>query len=189
LRAAVFDWLFEGHSSVYLVLATAATILFAVWWRTRKRKYAVGLGIVAGLAGLYGLLDLLRETDREQIIHHVQAMAQAVAEKNLDRAFVHIAKDFRFREMDRDRFRSYAEDGIRRGGVSEIEVWGFELKEMAREKGVARGEFRAKVRGSWGQFGPYHRCEVEFSRDADGQWRLKSLEVYDADTSQPTQLR
>jgi len=185
----LLDWLFEGHSSVYLVLATAAAILFALWWRTRQRKIALGLAVVVVLTGLYGLLDLLRETDREQIIGNVQAMARAVKERNLDRAFDHISKDFNFREMGRDRFRRFAEDGIQRGGISEIEVWGFELKEVSRQKGTAEGEFKAKLRGSWGQFGPYHRCVVTFTWESDGKWRLKTLEVYDADTSQPTQLR
>ena len=71
----MFDWLFEGHLSVYFLLTAIAVLFVVLGVRTRNRRwYAAAAGAVA-LAGLYCLLDFAVETDREQIQRKVNAMA------------------------------------------------------------------------------------------------------------------
>ncbi|HMC64028.1 MAG TPA: hypothetical protein VKI65_03745, partial [Gemmataceae bacterium] len=121
----MFDWLFEGLSAVYLLLATAAVILLVVWWRTRRRKYAVVIGVIAALAGAYYLLDIAVETDREQIQRKVQELAAGVHEHRLERTFAQVSDSFRRRGRTKEAFRQAADQVI--GRVREVRVWNVDV--------------------------------------------------------------
>jgi hypothetical protein len=61
----LFDWLFEGRTNVYAVLAALAVFLLVIWWQTRKRWLLLGTVLAVGMIGVYALLDKAVETDRE----------------------------------------------------------------------------------------------------------------------------
>jgi hypothetical protein len=196
----VFDWLFEGRQTVYVVLAAAAALLLVAWWQTRKRYWLIGAGAVVGLVGLYFLLDRLVETDREQVVRKVREMAAAVEARNIDGIFVHVSKEFRLGGLDKDGFRSFAEQAIRLRQVEEVEVWDFDVPPAyrsphesrvggsTRQTLVAQVAFRAKPKGNGpGMEGVGYPCEARFVRDPDGQWRLLDFQVFKpvSDTKEP----
>ena len=91
----MFDWLFEGHLSVYFLLTAMAALFIVLGVRTRKRRwYAVAAGAVA-VAGLYCVLDFAVETDREQIQRKVRAMAaDLTAPAHLDAVMENVSDRF-----------------------------------------------------------------------------------------------
>jgi hypothetical protein len=176
----MFDWLFEGHLSVYFLL-TAAAVLFAVLGaRTRKRRwYAVAAGFVA-LAGIYCLLDFAVETDREQIQRKVRAMAANLkAPANLDAVLVNVSDQFRCPFADsKTALREKASEGIRTWNITEVRLSDLHCGEISRERNTAVAEFRAKVIGT---FGPVEAapisCKATFDYYPTHGWRMRELEV------------
>ena len=135
--AAVFDWLFEGHLSVYVLLAAAAILCVVVWVRTRKRRWLALAAIFVALAGLYCLLDLAVETDREQIARKVNAMAAGLkAPADLDAAFQNVS----------DRFQCPFADGktaLREKAPQQIQTWHItevRISDLRGGRGFAREE-------------------------------------------------
>ena len=53
----MFDWLFEGRVSVYVLLGVAAALLLYAGRARRQKSLLLAGGIVACLIGLYYLLD------------------------------------------------------------------------------------------------------------------------------------
>jgi hypothetical protein len=184
------SWLFEGSPTVYLILGVAALILLGLGLRTRQRKYALGLGVVAVLAGLVWLADFLVVTDREQIVNKIKAMTDSVARKDVEGIFQHMTRDFHFRSMDRNKFRAYVEGAIRSGGVDEVAVWDFEPGEVSREKRTGTVTFKAKPVGRWAMGTEFSLVRAEFVLESDGQWRMRSFELFNPfiDTTQPWQF-
>jgi hypothetical protein len=198
----VFDWLFEGRQTVYVVLAAAAVVLLVAWWQTRKRYWLIGAGAMVGLIGLYFLLDRLVETDREQVVRKVQEMAAAVKARNIDGIFTHVSDEFRLDGLDKASFRNSAEQAIiRLRRVEEVEVWDFHVPSdfrsphesrvggSTRPTQVAQVGFQAKPKGKGPglEEGVGYPCEARFVRDPDGQWRLLDFQVFKpvSDTKEP----
>jgi hypothetical protein len=172
------DWLVEGDPTLYFVLACALATFGVLWWRTRKRKYAVAAG-VAGLliAGAY-LLDRAVESDREQMIRKVYEVAEAVTDNDIDRAFRHVSDSFSKHGRDKTSFREFARDVRRRGVVDAVRVWDVAPDEVSREQRRAVVSFAFKVRGSFGETPPNYFAKVTFVLDPDGQWRVQTFDVF-----------
>ena len=54
------DWLVEGDTTVYALLALLGVIFVALWWQSRNRGYAVAAGVVGVLLLGYFLLGSSR---------------------------------------------------------------------------------------------------------------------------------
>ncbi len=195
----MFDWLFEGRTTVYVSLAAVGIFLLLAWQQTRKRLWLIGVGAVAVLAGLYFLLDRTVETDREQVERKVREMAAAVRTRNTDAIFTHISDRFNRNGRDKAQFRQMV-DGVLRGRqVEEVEVWDFAFPEDFRGTVTLPGDaapsetirvfFHAKAKGGMAPGGPGNPCEGRFVRDPDGQWRLLDFQVFNpVITNQPEQI-
>jgi hypothetical protein len=185
----VFDWLFEGRIEIYSLLSVVAVLLLLVWWRTRKRGVLVAAGVVAALAGVYFVLSLLVETPHAQVTRKLNEMAAGVKARDADAIFKHIAADLRFRGQDRAAFRNYVETALRRGLIGELEVWDFHWPKGGDEKTLPV-EFSAKPKGGVVPDGAYYLVRAKFVREADGQWRLQSFDVYNpaVETSRPIDI-
>jgi len=174
----VFDWLFEGRPTVYLVLATAAVILLALWWKARKRKYLIAVGVVAALAGVYYLLDASVESDREQIVRKVREMAAGVKAGDADKVFANVSDQFRRPSgTNKQQFRERAKPFLTPGRFTDVAVWEFQHKEEpSRAERKAVVAFMVKIRGggTGAEDVPY-RCTATFVLDTDDQWRLQSF--------------
>ncbi|HTU93529.1 MAG TPA: hypothetical protein VMF69_25845 [Gemmataceae bacterium] len=179
----MFDWLFEGRNSVYVVLAALAVFLLLVWWQTRKRWFLVGVAVAVGLVGLYALLDKTVETDREQIVRKVQEMAAAANARDLDGLFDRISDNFhspqgKDKQQLRDTFANYLQMGI----VSNVRVWDIVCVDRpSREHPPARVFFSAKAESEHELLAD---CEATFDYDPDRGWRLRSIRLLKPQTTE-----
>ena len=197
----MFDWLFEGDTTAYVILAAVAVLLLVAWWQTRKRYWYFGIVAFLALIGLYFLLDRLVETDREQIERKVKEMSAGVRERNVDRIFANVSEQFRLNNQNRAAFRAFAEQALRRGQVTEVKTWGPQFPDDFRTKvrptgatgppelDAARVTFMVKPEGP-GLGAPFFRCDATFVRDPDGQWRLFTFQLFQpgVDSNQPFQI-
>src|SRR4029079_3531801 len=87
---SMFDALSEYRVAIYLILAVAAVILIALWFRDRRRGWLYGVGVVALLAGAFALIDWGVETPSKQIKRNLQTMAAAVQRKDTKAIFDHV---------------------------------------------------------------------------------------------------
>jgi len=183
-------WLVEDPTIVYVILGILGLGLGVMAWRTRKRKYGVAVGVVLLLICLVWLLDFLIVTDREQIQLNLQDMVLAAEQRNMDRLFTHISNDFRRGGMDKAAFRRAADTTIQRWNVRNIRLWDLDIGEVSRERRTAHVEFRARANGDW-PGGGYAQCfcRSEFVLDSDGQWRMRTFELFNAvDTRDPLSI-
>lgn len=181
----MFDWLFEGSLTIYLLLLIAAGILLALWLRERKRSWLFALAFVAGLAALYLLLDRLVETPYEQIDRKLHLMAHAVQTRNSEAIFRHLAQGFSVQGIDRERFRAYVDRVLREGLVNELTVW-----DIQRPDPSGLVQFRAKPKGRQILSDVPYLVRGRFVRESDGQWRLESFQVFNplVDQHQPMDI-
>jgi ketosteroid isomerase-like protein len=174
----VLDWLFEGRSEVYWLLGVLAVLLLIVWWYRRNRGLLIAAGVMAALGGLYFLLSLMLETPRAQIERKLKEMAAAVKAKDADALFNHIAADFRFRGQDRKSFRTYVDTAFKGGMIDDLIIYDFDWREDKGGDRVRNVAFMAKPKASYAENQPAYRVQAKFVREADGQWRMQSFEVY-----------
>lgn len=183
-------WLVEDPTPVYWILGVLAVGLAVGWWVTRQRKYLVGLGAVAALAGLVWLLDFLVVTDSEKIVLAVKDMAAGVETRDTNRIFSHISNDFHLPMWDKKAFREMAEEHIRNGDLNHLSVGDFEPTDVSRAKRKGRMAFSVKPRGRLFSGSEYFLCRADFVLEDDGQWRMVGLEVFNpfVETNQPLQI-
>jgi hypothetical protein len=176
----MFDWLFEGHASVYVLLAAAAASLIVLGVRTRKRRLYATSACVLALAGLYCLLDFAVETDREQIQRKVKAMGAGLkAPANLDAALENISDSFHCPFADSKKaLRDKAQEQIKTWNITEVRISDLRCGEISRERKTAVAEFRAKVIGTFGtlEAAPVF-CTATFDYEPTHGWRMRELEV------------
>ena len=176
----MFDWLFEGHFSVYVLLTAAAVCCAVVWRRTRRRGWLAAAVGFAALAGLYCLLDYAVETDREQIRRKVHVMAAGLtAPANLDAVFQNVADDVRCNFGNgKAELRQQAQQQIHTWAITEVRISGLRVGEISRATNKAVAEFQAKVVGQFGmtEAATVH-CTATFGYDPVRGWLLRDLLV------------
>jgi len=177
----VFDWLFEGWLSVYLVLATAAVFLLFLLWTKRQRRYAYALGAVGVLAAGYWLLDVLVETDREEIARSVREIAAGIQQKDTEAIFRHVSDGFSLPSgMDKAALRRFADLFFSRVAIQKAVVWDFQFEDVSRRDRTAKVSFHVKIEGDLPGAAdnvPF-ACEAVYRLDPDGRWRLGSFRLF-----------
>jgi hypothetical protein len=190
-EVAMFDWLFEGRLTVYLILGGLAFLSLLLYSRERKQLWAwVGVAFLA-LVGLYFLLDRLVETGREQVARKLNEMAAAVKTRDTEALFRNISEKFHFGLLDRASFRQAVERALRDRWVDEILVWDIEDKaEWSSSSNSARVTFQSKPVGAVNPERMFFRVESDFVRDPDGQWRLAGFQVFNpaVNTNEPLDI-
>jgi len=184
------NWLADSAPLVYMLLGTAAVILAVVWWRTRRGWFLIGTGVLGLLVGSIFLLRAWYPSDSEQLIHAVQDMSAALHARNMDRIFAHISDNFGFHRHAKPEFRRLCEEVLHRRDVTECVVWDFVPEEVSRARGTGKLSFNVKPRGNWGSGAEFYLCKAEFVLEADGQWRMKTFEIFNpyVDTSHPMDI-
>jgi len=179
----VFDWLFEGRTSVYAVLAAFAVFLLLAWWRMRKRWLLAGVVLTAALIGLYALLDRMVETDREQIVRKLNEMTAAINAHNLDAAFVHISDRFRSPGGKTKReLRDAAQMFLDRRVVERVQVWDILIDgSPSREQGEVHVFFSAKSHNGQ-EF--LTDCDAVFEFHSQHGWQLRSFRLLKPQTNE-----
>jgi hypothetical protein len=176
----VFDWLFEGRVSVYILLATAAAALLYTGLQWRKRSLLVAGGIVAALISVYFLLDRLVETGREQARRKLHEIAEAVKARDADRILGHVSERFSSQGRDHAALRGYVEARLRDRLIDELVIWDITFPDSpaAAADGELRVAFRARPHGARLGTTPPFLVEATFCRDADGEWRITAFLVF-----------
>ena len=167
----MFDWLFEGRVEVYAALGAVAILLAALWWRDRRRAWLYAIGVVALLAGVYLLLDRLVETRREQITRRLQAIEKAVKAGDAEQVMRQFSPQFDYRGIKRDPFRAMVIARLRSRFIEELTIWEVRIPDTS-----GKVFFKAKPKGLGEN--PGFQVRSEFVQDPDGQWRMKTFEVY-----------
>ncbi len=171
-------WLVEGNPTLYLVLICAELVFLALWWQTRRRRYAVSAGMTAALILGVFLLDRAVESDSEQMVRKVQEISDGVRRRDFQRTFSHVSDSFRRGGFDKRHFREFAEQVSQARNVTEFTAWGFEPGEVSREKRRAELEFFFKIRGNWSAGNEYFLARTVWVLDPDGQWRIQNFDVF-----------
>jgi hypothetical protein len=180
---ALFDWLFEGQTSDYAILAALAVFLLLAWWQTRKRWLLAGAVLTIALAGLYALLDKAVETDREQIVRKMKEMVAAVNAHNLNAAFVHISDRFRSQGgKSKSELRLAAQSFLARGVVESVQVWDIVIDgRPSREQGEVHVFFSAKTHNGQ-EF--LTGVDAIFGFHPDHGWQLRSFRLLKPQTDE-----
>ncbi len=176
----MFDWLFEGRTSVYILLAAAVVGLFYCGLQLRRKELRWAAVVVAVLIGVYFLLDRLVETGREQVQRKLLEMADAVKAGDTDRVLEHVSSRFSTWGMDRSAFRSYVEPHLRGRRVEELTIWdiAFPRGDRSTADDTIRVTFGVRPKGAQLGTTPSFLGEASFVRDPDGQWRMAGFQVY-----------
>ena len=186
------NWLLEDPTTVYVALGLAGFALAVGWWMQPRRGYLIGLGAVIVLIGLLALVNFLVDTDGKRIQRKVQAMAAAVAARDVEGIFRHVSADFRLRGMDRSQFRQRVEEHIRRGDVQTLTVWEYQARDLSRDQRSATVTFSVKGHGPTTSGVEFYNCRAQFVLDGDGEWRLRGFDLFlpqvDPTTGQPIDL-
>jgi hypothetical protein len=173
------EWLVDDPSTIYLLLGIVAAGFGIAAWSSRKRVYAIGLGVALALIAVVWALGFFIDTDLKQIKRKTQAMADAVGRRDIDGIFKHISNDFSFHgRLKKNEFRDKAAGYINRGEVTGFKVWDVRALDISREKKTAIIAFKTKGMGS--AFGGYDtfNCKAIFALDPDGEWRMKDFYLY-----------
>jgi hypothetical protein len=204
------EWLFEGQLTVYAVLGAAFVFLFALWKKHRRRAYLVAWCVPVALVVVYLALDILVETDREQITRVFQEIA---AEKTLrdlslkaqdgyapivpvdyDRIFSHVSDSYNRHGMNKDELQQVARatSSFQNITVSDFEFPpGYKEKESPADEreNIARVRFLLKLSVANGMWENVSAIEAVMHRDADGRWRVQTWEAFDPKRTPETVVR
>jgi hypothetical protein len=186
-RQAMVSWLVDHSALGYLFLGILVLVMACLWWINRKRHYLLGLMGAIGLVAVLWLLTLFVVTDRAQIVHGVQAMAQAIEQRNLDHFFKHVSSSFDHQGMNAQQFRGYVESQLQRYKVTSFSVSKIAAYDVSRQSGKGNADFWISLEGNWeGQVLPL-RCETLFVLEAN-EWRLKGFRLFVSNTTQEFRL-
>jgi len=173
----MLGWFHEHNATVYMLLGVALVIVGAVWIRTQDRRLARAAAGIAGLLAVLALLDLFGpESAGRQIKRKVEEMARAIQVRQMDLIRRHLADSFIYEGLSKDAMLNLVEGHVANGTVTEVVVWDFERPEINPD-GTAKIAFKAKPKSeATGDL--FFRTVAQFVREADGQWRMKTFDIY-----------
>ncbi len=186
----MLDAIVDQSTFVYIGLIIVCSGLLFAWRRTRKWGYlagtALGLLLVVGMA----VLAQVVVTDQKKIETAIQSAATAVEKRDMATIERNLARDFHFQSADKKAFLEKGEALIRSGEAAKVEVWDMRLDSIDKKNGTARISFLSKPKGRTIPDAAYFRVEAELVRESDGQWRLRTFQVFDpfVGTNQPRQV-
>jgi hypothetical protein len=170
------NWLFDHEILLTVLLGAVSVALIVIWRRTQRRFLLVGVFVAFTLICLVWYLASL--SDQTKIILAFKEMSAGVHEKDVNRIFAHISDDFTLQGHNKAEFRKWSEGILRQEGVSEVEVWRITPRDVSREQRSAKVFLEAKPKGRMVGEGTYYRVVADFVLDPDGQWRMRTFEVF-----------
>lgn len=180
----MLDWLFEGWTSVYLFLGTAGLMCLALWVFTSRRGFAIAALVMAVLAGLYFLLDVLVETEAQKIERSLKQIASATQNKDVDLIFDNISESFTRKTWSKKAYHDLVARFLPLYEVKEVRFWDVRFLELSRSGGMAKVYFRIRAVGGPNPEYPFLRdCQATYRRDPDGRWRLQAFTLFMPNTS------
>jgi hypothetical protein len=167
------DWIVDNAPILYVIFGLAAIGLLFLWYSNRQRTY---LGCAAGAVaaiGLFWLLTVFFISDRKQLELNLLAMRDAVLERNTDKLFKHVSKDFQYKLMDRDAMYAAVKALIEKIKVEDIGITNVHFDEVSRAKRFAKISFMVTPYPDRRPF----RTEADFVLEGE-QWKLKTIRIF-----------
>lgn len=179
----MFSWIVDHASTLYWLLIFAALGFVAAWYLTKRAKFLAYAGAVGGVMALLFLLTRIVVSDRQQIENHLRTMAGFVVEGKSNRLAQHLAKDFLLQGRDREAVARAVVDAARRFDVRNIHLFDFDCKELDRDQGRAKMEFKVRVDGGGDTWGLVH-AKSTFVRE-ENKWKLRDIAFHRIGANQP----
>jgi hypothetical protein len=104
-------------------------------------------------------------------------MAGAVKSKQMEQITRHMSDSFTYEGFSKPGMAKIVQGFIDNGMLTEVLVWDFE-RPVVNKDGTASIAFKGKPRGSEAPGELYFRTVAQFVLDADGQWRMKTFDIY-----------
>jgi hypothetical protein len=187
----MLEWLVDHPTWIYVTLGVIAVGLLIALWMTRKRKYAVAIGVVAVVAVLVWLVTVWVPTDQKRIRGAIDDMEAGVRAGDANRIFRNISRDFRIGGLDHDSFRRVVDQALDNREVDDIRVWDVDEPQISRSQGTNAGTatitFMVKPVARGVPDDRFFRVMANFVLE-DGQWRLKGFELRDPVVNQPVPI-
>jgi hypothetical protein len=172
------SWLIDNANVAYIMLGLVAVGLLTAGWLTRRVKFFLYAGIPLLLIGLVWLLTRTVATDRGQIQHSVETMAEAVVRGDTNELFKHVSRDFRHNKMPREQLAALVKGIVAQHKINHVKIWEFEFEEVSREKRTAKAHFKATVFDNDGILAMVF-CIANFTLE-DDRWKLHSIDFRNA---------
>lgn len=182
----MFDWLFEGHLSVYLLLLGGLVLLLWLWKHQDNRQLLLAAIIPALFMILYSILDWSVQTDREVIQTQVERLSSNTLRRDLNALLADISERFRIPGIEsKQQLRDEAGRSMQFGVLRNLEsltVWNFVFESPpSREQGTGKVRFHFKMQGK--ELPPAatmaFQCEATFALEPPRAWRLTGFRVFD----------
>ncbi|VTS03108.1 hypothetical protein [Tuwongella immobilis] len=168
-------WLADPSFLTYCVLVLAV-LLGGVRLLLKQNRSALLLfaGCLVALVGLF-LVDTFWDSGRERANSQVQAMAEATRQKRYSEILPRLTADFRVRSIGKNQLANRFQQIDTTYGWEGAEVWDFDRSEVKyiTDDRVEIG-FMSKAKG----YNALFYCRSTFQREADGDWRMQTLELY-----------
>lgn len=173
--------------AICLLLAATAIILAVVWYRTRDRRVLYGFGGTLGLLlvlllGSWLVRHFGGESDADKVKRLPGSMAKAYSAGDIEATFQPVSESFEMGSTTKAILRRFAEGARERGEVTHIRVWNEQEPQIVPAKdgqpATATIRFSVKPVGLEGESQQFWDCEAVFVKEADGQWRLKSFQLF-----------
>jgi hypothetical protein len=172
----------DPPTSLYLILALAFIIAFAIWFTQRTRGALIVTILCALLLGAVIACDVLVESPREQAVRRVQAMATAATARDANAFVEHVSQSFSYRGAGREKIRTANVWNLIREYNARVAVWGFEKGNVVT---ITANEFempffcKGEAAAAGGR--PFVALvKATFVRDSDGAYRLKTMRFFQA---------
>lgn len=170
----------------YLLLGMLGCGVAVCWWKTRRREYLLGLGVIVSLAiGLY-LLTLFVITDRQRLPQIIHEMAQGVVDGKPEAVLKHFAGDFKLGSYTPADFKKYATAIINKREVTDLHLWDFDIEELSRENRKATVAFRVRVESRGDDFFALARTYFVLE---DQSWKLRDLKLFNMVANTKEEIR
>jgi hypothetical protein len=195
-EVGVFDWLFDGAWTVYLVFGSAGAVLTVAWCKTRNKYCAIAVGVVVALFVIYIVLQFFVETASEQMERRVRDIAGSVKSKQIKNVLEkNLSDDFHAGSYNKRDFLEKAQSLADQHHVDSVEVWDIKLVEIDREIRTAKLSFKAKPKIE-GQETPWYLVVAVFvmtpkeSWWQKEEWKMQSFQYFNAvaDSEKPLDI-
>ena len=177
-------FLSDPSFSVYLILAAAFLITFAVWYANRTRRSLAALGAVVGVLAVVFLIDFLSESPREEAVRRAQAMVKAADARDRDGFLAHVADKVEYRgesapvTVTREQLRNSQMWAVLEQYKPHVAAWDFSRHDVQQiDDNTIEIGFLAKGEAQERQVPMYFRAK--FARQGDGQLKLVAIASFD----------
>lgn len=168
-------WIVDHPQAVYLALGAGAIIYLAIFWAHKRVRDLGNAGIFIALLALFWLLSQFIMTDRKLIHQTLRQMADAVIAGDGDALFTHVARDFRYHDLNRDTTYQAVRKNIKHFSIQAVHLWDYEVPELSRSDRKARVEFKATVSGP--DMDRMFLIRSDFVLE-EGAWKMQSFRVF-----------